>query len=113
MLAAPNRLKRPREISRVFGLGRFGGAEVLMVKALPNHTELSRAVIVVSKKVSKRAVVRNKIRRRVSGVLETNWATVRPGYDIVISIREDISDMPASEIKTAVLKALDKAGTKV
>lgn len=109
MLRSEFRLKKSRDISRVFKRGSFGAAKELSVKAASNNLPNSRVVVVVSKKVSKKAVVRNKIRRRVSGVLEADWKTVETGYDIVVTVREDVSDMSAAGLKAATLTALRRA----
>ncbi len=66
--------------------------------------------MVVSKKVSKRAVVRNRNRRRVSGVLESGWQTLGSGYDIVITVRGDLADLTASQVEQTVTRALQQAG---
>ncbi|HUC20207.1 MAG TPA: ribonuclease P protein component [Candidatus Polarisedimenticolaceae bacterium] len=105
MLASPNRLKQPRAIARVFKRGRQGTSGPIGVKAALNGTATSRAVVVVSKKVSKRAVVRNRIRRRIIAMIGERWATVAPGYDIVVTVHSNIAETPASEL----IKHLDMA----
>lgn len=110
MLPAPNRLKKSRAISRVFARGRYGVSEGLLIKTLPNGSGQSRLVVVVSKKISKKAVVRNRLRRRISGDLEPRWATVTPGYDIVISVRSDLSMLTPAQLTSRLNTALSKAG---
>ena len=110
MLASRYRLKQARDISRVFQRGRYVGGAQISLKALQTHRPETRAVVVVSKKVSKKAVVRNRLRRRVSGVLEEQWQTVAPGYDIVITVRQDLQDMGATELKKLLIAALTKSG---
>lgn len=109
MLAARNRLKHGRDIARVFSRGRYGASGPISIKAAPTSLTESRAVVVVSKKVSKRATVRNRIRRRLVAILADEWATVAPGYDIVITVREDIEALPASQLRTDLVGALQKA----
>lgn len=109
MLARQHRLKSSRDISRVFRSGRFGRSELLLVKAAPNHLSYSRSVVVVSKKVDKRAVVRNRNRRRVAAELQSIWQTVRPGYDIVITVRADLADLTAAALKKQLGQAIIKA----
>lgn len=70
--------------------------------------ETSRVVTVVSKKVSKRAVVRNRIRRRITGILREEWATVTPGYDIVITVRDDVSKLAADQLNGHIKRCLDR-----
>jgi ribonuclease P protein component len=110
MLSAENRLKKTKEINRVFSKGKFGGGGPITAKALQNRLKVSRAVVIVSKKISKRAVVRNRIRRRVLGWLQPNWATVEPGYDIVVTVRDDISELETTAIAHSIETSLKRAG---
>ena len=108
MLAASNRLRSRRDIARVFQRGRFGADGPVSVKAGPNRLNYSRAVVVVSKKVSKKAVVRNRIRRRVAAVMAAEWATVTPGYDIVVTLRDDVTAAATPELARRVVSALQR-----
>jgi len=82
----------------------------LSVKAAASGRPESRAVVVVAKKVSKRAVVRNRIRRRLIENLRAVWTTVLPGYDIVLSVHSDISELPAADLSQHLSRALARAG---
>jgi ribonuclease P protein component len=108
MLAASNRLRKAYDITRVYRRGRYGGSGILSVKALSTGRPESRATIVVAKKVSKRAVVRNRIRRRLAGILRDEWQTVRPGYDIVVTVHQDIAEESAQALQAALVAALRK-----
>ena len=112
MLAAPNRLRKAYDITRVYRRGRYGGGGVLSVKALSTGRPESRATIVVAKKISKRAVVRNRIRRRLAGILRDEWQTVRPGYDIVVTVHQDIAEETAKTLQDALVAALTRSGVK-
>ncbi len=109
MLARVNRLRLPRDIERVYKQGRFGGADNLNVKVLQRSGE-SRAVVVVGKKVSKKAVVRNKIRRRLVEILAKDWQHIAPGCDIVVTVRADIAAAPQDQLGRELTQALTKAG---
>lgn len=112
MLQAHYRLRDRRAIADVMRRGRPTGAGSLLVKLRPNHRQVSRAVVVVSKKVSKKATVRNRIRRRLAAVLADEWATVTPGYDIVITVRDDVVAAPPAELSRTVQAALQRAGIR-
>jgi ribonuclease P protein component len=110
MLPAPNRLRKNHEILRVYKRGVYGGADgLLSVKALTTRAPKTRIVVVVSKKVDKRAVVRNRIRRRLGAVLSTIWETVPGGYDIVVSVHSDVSKLVTPELTRLVTLALTRA----
>jgi ribonuclease P protein component len=111
MLARAHRLRRARDIARVYKKGAYGGAGgVLSVKALASGRAQPRAVVVVGKKVSKRAVVRNRIRRRLVGDLQRRWETLQSGYDIVVSVHTDVSELPTAALDGHLTQALTRAG---
>jgi ribonuclease P protein component len=110
MLARNFRLRQTGDINRVYARGRYGGAAILHVKALKSSYEHPRIAIVVGKKVSKKAVVRNQIRRQIAAQLQNLWQTLDGGYDIVVSVREDASGLTAPELAKQLTAALTKAG---
>lgn len=110
MLAKPQRLRLERDIVRVYKRGRSGGAASLHVKALHVGWPTTRLAIVVSRKVSKKAVVRNRIRRRLSGLVSELWGHLGPGYDIVVTVRSDISEAKAEDLRQQLTKALAVSG---
>lgn len=111
MLPAACRLRRPKDIATVYKRGAYGGAGELSVKAAPNKLVTNRLVVVVGKKIDKRAVVRNTIRRRLIGAIKEIWATMPPGYDIVVSVHTDLSRRPFGDLKSLVETALRRART--
>lgn len=112
MLPALNRLKRPRDISRAQRQGRFLAFGQINLRSVSNGHSFTRVVIVVSKKVSNKATVRNRIRRRLASTLRSEWATVASGYDIVILVQGDIAELPVPEINKMIAGAFDKAGLR-
>ena len=113
MLAREFRLRSAADIARVYKRGAYGGSGgALSVKAVKSGRALNRAVVVVGKKVSKKAVVRNRIRRRILELLRPLATTAAPGWDIVLSVHSDISALPAAELREHVARALDRAGVR-
>lgn len=112
MLPAANRLKKAADIARVYRQGKYGGGGGLSLKARRTGRPDSRAAVVVGKKVDKRAVVRNRNRRRVAAVLLELWPAVAPGYDIVVSVHQDLDELAPAETRSLVSRALEGAGVK-
>jgi len=111
VLARSYRLRSAADIARVYRRGTYGASGgVLSVKAARSGRPASRAVVVVAKKISKRAVVRNRIRRRLIELLRSTWTTVEPGYDIVVSVHSDISELTSPVLAEHLTKALRRAG---
>lgn len=104
-------MRSSADIARVYKRGSYGGsAGALSVKAIKSGRALNRAVVVVGKKVSKKAVVRNRIRRRLIEQLGPLLTTAAPGWDIVLSVHADISALAPAETAAHVARALDRAG---
>jgi len=83
-LAKINSLKKQNDFNRVFKTGEVFGNKTFVMYYLKNGSEANRLGIVVSKKVSKKAVVRNKIKRRIKEAYRLNEDSFVMGYDIII-----------------------------
>lgn len=59
---------------------------------------------VVSKKISKRAVDRNKIRRRLAEVLRENWQQFGVGTRGIFLVKKRILEATVEEIREEVIK---------
>lgn len=82
MLAKENRLKKQKEFDGVFKKGRGLRSDSLFLKFVKNETGKTKIAFVVSKKVSNKAVDRNKIKRRLrEAVREVGF---NQGFDIII-----------------------------
>ena len=85
---------------------------LLVLYAQPNGLSVNRIGITVSKKLGK-AVVRNRIRRRLREVYRCSEARFKSGYDIVIVARGRIVSAPFAAISHAYLALAQKAGILV
>lgn len=110
MLARDQRLRRGRDIERVYRQGRYGTSDGLQAKVLRTGLPTARLVVVVPKKVSNKAVKRNLIRRRLIETARKHWQTVGPGCDIVVTVRADLSDLTPAVLEQRLLGALKGAG---
>lgn len=64
--------------------------------------------VVVSKKVSKKAVLRNKIKRKILSLLKDNLGERADKYDLVLYIKPEINEASDSEIEEAVQTSIKK-----
>lgn len=85
------RLTKTKEFSKVYQQGRQASTKHLVVKALAiaelSATDCSRFGITISQKVSKRAVVRNRLKRQIRAAVQTLVPQIKSGYWIVIVVR--------------------------
>lgn len=76
-----------------------------------NRQDAYRAAVVVSRKTSKSAVVRNRIRRRIYEIIRTNAAQFTQPYDLVFSVySEEPATMSPVTLRKLVLGHLRQAG---
>ena len=70
-----------------------------------------RLAVVVSKKINKSAVVRNRIRRRLYEVMRQAADKIDQPYDLVLTVFQDnFDELPAEELEKQVLGLLEQAG---
>lgn len=82
------------------------------LKYAPNaRRQEYRMAVVVSRKVSKSAVVRNRIRRRVYEAVRLREADITGSFDIVFTAFADqLATIPSAELCERVYNKLEEAG---
>ena len=81
----------------------------LVLYARKNNTETNRVGITVSKKLGK-AVVRNRIRRRLREVYRLSENRFAPGWDIVVVARSRCLTASFEKLTQSYLALAEKAG---
>lgn len=67
--------------------------------------------MIVGKKVSKSAVVRNRIRRRVYEVIRKHLGSLSKQVDVAVTVLvADVAVMPAAEVEETIVGLLRQAG---
>ncbi|MDD4990366.1 MAG: ribonuclease P protein component [Candidatus Pacebacteria bacterium] len=112
MLFAENRLRKKKDFERVMKDKQSRGLSVsfLSGRFLGNGLAVSRIGFVVSKKVSKKAVQRNKVKRRLREAARFLFSQIKPGFDAVIFTRPEIAESDFSGIKQSLEALFKKAG---
>jgi ribonuclease P protein component len=103
-------LKKESEFKKVAKNGRPFFASEMAIKILANNLEYNRYGIVVNTKVDKRAVVRNKIQRRIRDIIRLNSENFNNGFDVMILTKEEIKKLDYKEIKEKIEKLFKKSG---
>lgn len=97
MLAKPNRLCKRRDFSAVYQQGTRHNTAHLTLRARRRARDLSKSALAVnlptriglsvSQKVSKQAVVRNRLKRQLRAGCRQLLPHLSPGWDLVITVR--------------------------
>ncbi|MCX6795899.1 MAG: ribonuclease P protein component, partial [Candidatus Falkowbacteria bacterium] len=77
-------------------------------KVANNHLTYNRVNIIVSAKVSKNAVIRNKTKRQIREIIRTEMQRLVTGKDLIIIALPPIVNLTVQEIKLEIQKALQK-----
>ena len=104
-LSKQNRLGSSRDFGRVHRQGKRGATQNLAIRALKHRKHLSadghpsallcasrhdmesQFGISISRKVSKRAVVRNRIKRQIKAAIREQISQLQSGWQVVIVVR--------------------------
>lgn len=96
---------------RVQKTGRKWVSKGIVVEVADNHMDIIRCGLTVSKKISKSAVVRNRVRRRLrAAAREILPVHARPGADIVLIGRPETAKRSYDYLKKDLLWCLKKLG---
>ncbi|PKL31202.1 ribonuclease P protein component [Candidatus Saccharibacteria bacterium HGW-Saccharibacteria-1] len=112
MIPFNNRFHGHSSLRYVYKNGKALRARLLTVKITQNkHRKNSRYAVVISKKVLKSAVKRNRVRRRVYECLRLQFPNIDGIYDIVLIIScGEIISIPHDELNNQIRQLLDQAG---
>ena len=110
MLKKENQLKKDKEFDKVFKNGRSSFSKILGIKAVANRLEMSRFGILVSNKISQKAVERNKIKRQIREVIRLQVPGIKPGFDVVIFTLSPILGSTYQEIEKSITYSFKKLG---
>jgi ribonuclease P protein component len=93
MLPKANRLRRNQDFSKVYEKGLRKKGPDLVLRALRRPGENSQTAkptrigISIGKKVSKQAVVRNRLKRLIRAAMRQLLPKIKPGWDLAIVVK--------------------------
>ena len=112
MIPSPFRFHGHNSLRYVYTNGKAVRSQSLTIKWVKNtHRSKPRVSVVVSKKVIKSAIGRNRIRRRIYEYMRLHFDQLNDVYDIVvITTSPELKDIPYSELSEQMDTLLQKAG---
>jgi len=110
MLPKINRLTKKKDFEGVFKKGEKIRGDFLILKLKENNLKESRFGFIISQKISKKAVLRNKIRRRLSEMVKIRFKKIRKGIDMVFVACPGLERKNFREMEEILDKVFKKAG---
>lgn len=106
MLAKQYRLQKDRDFKSVFKKGKTLSGKLLFLKVKKNDLQVSRFGLIIGKKISNKAVIRNRLKRQLREIIKNNLFNIKPDFDIVIITKPEIINKNYQEIKNDFEKLL-------
>jgi ribonuclease P protein component len=111
MIKRAHRFHGNNSLRAVYRRAQTVRGPLLSLKVVANQRPAGyRAAVVVSRKVSKLAVVRNRIRRRIYEIIRAQ-ASQLSASDLVITVfGPELATLPHDQLEAAIIDLLIKAG---
>lgn len=112
MLPKENRLTKKKAFDQLLKKGQAYFSQTLILKIIKNNLYISRFGFIISKKIAKKAVIRNKLKRRLREIIRKDISQLKGGYDIVIIAKKNsgVADKNYQLLKEEVKFLEKKAG---
>jgi ribonuclease P protein component len=109
MLPIKNRLTKKKDFQKVYQKGTFFSLGNLSLRIVKNEQEETRVGFLVGKKVAKKAVERNAIKRKLRNAVQLNIENIKPGCDVAMYCRwpkdEKKLECGQEEVKKLLIKS--------
>lgn len=109
MLPKENRLHTDKEIKDLAKSGQTFFLPEMVIKYKANKEEITKLGFIVSTRVDKKAVVRNKVARQFREVAREVLPQLKVGYSILIIAKKKILDLDFATIKKQINFAFTKS----
>lgn len=109
MLSKSYRLTRERDFKKINSLGKPFFSSLLRIRILTTNKNNNRFAVVVSAKVSKKAVERNLLKRRLREVIRLNQSRFKSGFDVVVVANPLALNASYQDLESQLLKLFIKA----
>ncbi len=99
-------LRKKVEFAKTYRLGKSIRTPDFTIKVLKVKEPVIKLGIVVPKKVSKKAVVRNRARRRVREIIRKNISLATPGFFVIVNIYNDLTGLNHNDLERNIIQSL-------
>jgi ribonuclease P protein component len=112
MISRKHRFHGYNSLRQVYRHGDITRGSIFAVKSMPNQRRQTyRVAVVVSRKIHKSAVSRNRMRRRLYELVRELEPQITQPFDIVITVFQDaLLETPSAQLKSQLQKQFKDAG---
>jgi ribonuclease P protein component len=108
MLPKYHRLTKRKDFERIWKYGKGFFVKEIGFKLLKNNLDCFRFAFIVSTKISKEAVVRNKIKRRLREIIHKRLPAIKSGFDCIVVTRSGIEKLSYREMEEKIEEILTR-----
>src|SRR3989344_5852957 len=108
MLAKKYRLAKEKDFKKIIASGRSFFSPSFRLRYLATNLDFSRLSVIVSAKISKKATVRNRLKRQMREIIRLNLKQIKPGYDILVYFKNHALGKDYHELEQEFISALKK-----
>lgn len=108
MLPKKYRVRLKKDFDKIFKKGKFAGQAFLTLGYIKNKLNISRFAVIVGKKVSKKAVVRNSVKRKTVEIIRLKLSQIKSGFDLVFIAKPEIAGKKLKEVEAIMLSLFKK-----
>jgi len=109
MIAKKFRLHKKKDFDRILKSPYKFYSNNFVLRFTKNKEELSHFAVIVSTKISKKAVERNKLRRRIYEIIRLNISKIKSGYNLMIFVKKGVLNQEYQEIEQELFYIFKKA----
>ena len=109
MLAQKNRLRGKKDFERVLRKGKGLKEDFLILKMVKNNSSQNRFGFIVGTKISKKAVLRNKLKRRLRELVRGKIEKIKKGFDIILIAQSGLGNRDFWELEEIFTKIFRRA----
>ena len=100
------------DVLKVIKEGASYHSPSFLLKTLKNPSKTTLFAVIVSKKVSKTAVSRNRNKRRVREIIKKEAGRIPQGYFCIVMMKKDLNKTLFKDIQNELKETLALMGTK-
>lgn len=103
------RLSKEKDFKKINALGKSFFSPLFRLKVLSNKSQLSRFAVVVTTKTSKKATVRNRIKRQIKEIVRLEGRNIKAGADFIIMVKSPALGKDYQDLEKDLLSLFTKA----